>query len=181
MFMSIQEKNRPDFANRNLSIREQNKRQKDIDKLTRRNRFGKVIGGILLSATVISGLAYAAFEISEPGSDAMKLPNITTAVGLNEAHKGVNSGNLVEIEALAPYQDLNLKGTDLLREPRDFAEIAKDSTANLSDDSRSLEEGLIFYESDNGNGVAQPNTPYFVPTTPRALELHNLEEKVKIL
>jgi hypothetical protein len=178
--MNTQEKNRPDYATRNQSIREQNRRRKDIDRLTRHDRIFKKVVNTVLASVIVGGLAFEAYRVSEPGADAVKLPNITTEQGLNEAINGVRSGNLVEIEALAPYQKLDLKGTDLLVQPRDFSSIAMDSTASLSDHSRGLEEGLIVHEA-GGSDIAHPDSPYFVPTTPRSLELHTLEEEANIL
>src|SRR5665213_600963 len=146
----------------NLSLKDQHQYRKDLDRLTRPNRIFSNVAGVALAGLVVLGLGIEAFRVSEPGSKADKLPNITTEQGLNAAQRGVKSGNLVEVEALADYQELQLNRTDLLVQPRDFSSIALDSTATLKDDSRGIEEGLLVHEAGPSQ-TAQPNTPYYVP------------------
>jgi len=165
--------------NPNLSIRDQHEQWKNVDRLTRSGRIGRKIGSTVLALTIFGGAGAFVFHETEPGAGAVRLPNITTASGLRTAEKGVRNGKLVEVMAIAPGQSLDLKDTDLLDQPRDFSSIALDSTETINVDSSSIEAGLIYNEVKSG--IAQPNTPYFVPTTPRSLELHNLEKKSHIL
>jgi hypothetical protein len=173
--MSTHDINRSNYNNTARSIREQNQRRKDIERLTRRHRTGKTLGGIAVGAVIVGIAGFNAFHVSEPKAGAVKLPNITTEQGRIDAEKGVAEGNLVTVDALLPTEKLDLKGTNLTEQPNSFSAIAADSTESPKGDYTGILSGLVYNEANTA--VAQPFTTYYVPTTSRSLELHKLEEK----